>query len=88
MTLQNCSLMSPQDPVKGGAYNWLEYLMNKLNRDCFISHDTRILLYNTREYTNIPSCSGKLDFDSSRLQEGTFVYTLVKLYNKANLFAF
>ena len=38
-----------------------------------------------REYTNIPSCSGKLVFDSSRLQEGIFVYTLVKLYNKANI---
>ena len=41
---------------------------------------------NTREYTNIPSCRGKLVFYSSRLQEGIFfVYTLVKLYNKANL---
>ena len=39
---------------------------------------------NTREYTNIPSCWGKLVFDSSRLQEGIFVCTLVKLYNKAN----
>ena len=38
---------------------------------------------NTREYTNIPSCSGKLVFDSSRLQEG--IYTLIKLYKKANL---
>ena len=36
---------------------------------------------NTPEYTNIPSCSWKLVFDS----EGIFVYTLVKLYNKANL---
>ena len=35
----------PQDPVKGGAYNWLEYLMNKLKCGCFIGHDTRILLY-------------------------------------------
>ena len=59
--------------------------MDKLNRDCFIGHDTRILLYNTREYTNIPSCSGKLIFDSSSLQEGIFVYTPVKLYNKANI---
>ena len=40
---------------------------------------------NTREYTSIPSCRGKLVLDSSRLQEGIFVYTLVKLYNKANL---
>ena len=40
---------------------------------------------NSREYTNIPSCSGKLGFDSSRLQEGIFVYKIVKLYNKANL---
>ena len=39
---------------------------------------------NTREYTNIPSCRGKLVFDSFRLQEGIFVYTLVKLYNKAS----
>ena len=32
---------------------------------------------NTREYTNIRSCRGKLVFDSSRLQERIFVYTLV-----------
>ena len=36
----------------------------------------------THEYTNIPSCRGKLVFDSSRLLERIFVYTLVKLYNK------
>ena len=35
----------PQYPVKGGAYNLLEYLMNKLKGDCFIGHDTNILLY-------------------------------------------
>ena len=40
---------------------------------------------NTREYTNIPSCRGKFVFDSSHLQEGIFVYTLVKLYDKDNL---
>ena len=40
---------------------------------------------NTREYTIISSCRGKLVFDSSYPQEGIFVYTLVKLYNKANL---
>ena len=40
---------------------------------------------NTCEYTSIPSCSGKLVLDSSRLKEGIFVYTLVKLYNKANI---
>ena len=40
---------------------------------------------NTGEYTNIPSCRWKLVFDSSRLQEEIFVYTLVKLYNKVNL---
>ena len=40
---------------------------------------------NTRGYTNIPSCRGELVFDSPRLQEGIFVYTLVKLYNTANL---
>ena len=28
---------------------------------------------------------GGLVYDSSRLQEGIFVYTLVKLYSKANL---
>ena len=38
---------------------------------------------NTREYTNIPSCSGKLVFNSSLLKEGIFVYMLVNLYNKA-----
>ena len=40
---------------------------------------------NTREYTNIPSCSMKLVFDSSLLQEGIFLSTLIKMYNKANL---
>ena len=25
--------------------SWLEYLMNKLKGDCFIGHDTSILLY-------------------------------------------
>ena len=40
---------------------------------------------NTREYTTIPSCRGKLVFDLSRLQEGIFGYTLVKMYNKANI---
>ena len=30
--------------VKGGAYNWLEYLMNKLKGDYFIGHDTSFLL--------------------------------------------
>ena len=43
---------------------------------------------NTQEYTNIPSCRGKFVFDSHRLQEGIFVYTLVKLYNKASLALF
>ena len=37
---------------------------------------------NTPEYINIPSCSEKLVCDSSLLQEGIFVYKLVKLYNK------
>ena len=40
---------------------------------------------NTLEYTNIPSCRGEFFFDSSRLQEEIFVYTCVKMYNKANL---
>ena len=63
--------------------------MNKLKGGCFFSHDTSILLYEiAREYTNIPSCSGKLIFDSSLLQEGIFVYTLVKMYNKANLYIY
>ena len=35
----------PQDPVKGGAYIWLEYPMNKLKGGCFIGHDARISLY-------------------------------------------
>ena len=43
---------------------------------------------NTRECTNIPSCSGKLIFYSPCLQEGIFVYTLVKLYNKANILCY
>ena len=60
--------------------------MDKLKGGYFIGHDTSILLYNTREYTNTPSCRGKLVFDSSRLQEELFVYTLVKLYTKANLY--
>ena len=40
---------------------------------------------NTHEYTNFPSCRGKLIIDWSRLQEGIIVYTLLKLYKKANL---
>ena len=32
-----------------------------------------------------PLDGGKLVLDSSCLQEGIFVYTLVKLYNKTNL---
>ena len=41
---------------------------------------------NTHEYTNIPSCRGKLVFDSSRLQEVIFVYTLIKVYKKLTYF--
>ena len=59
--------------------------MNKLKGVCFIGLDTKFYCTNTPEHTNIPSCSGKLVFDSSRPQEGIFVYTLAKLYNKANL---
>ena len=59
--------------------------MNKLKGDCFFGHDTKIYCTNTRDYTNIPSCGGKFVFDSSRLQEGIFVYTFAKLYNKANI---
>ena len=33
----------------------------------------------------VPLLGGIFVFDPSRLQEGEFVYTLVKLYNKANL---
>ena len=60
-------------------------MMNELNHDCFIGHDKEFYCTNTREYTNIPSCSGKLAFDPSRPQEEIFAYTLVKLYNKANI---
>ena len=67
----------PQDPVKGGAYKWLEYLINKLNRGCFICHKLRILLYKYSRIYKYRSYSGNLIFDSSRLQEGIFVYTLV-----------
>ena len=50
-----------------------------------IGHDTSILLYKYLWiYIQIfPLVGGKLIFDSSRLQEGIFVYTLVKSYNKA-----
>ena len=54
--------------------------MNKLKGDCLLVVIQVFYCTNTREYTNIPSCRGKLVFDSSRLQEGIFVYTLVKLY--------
>ena len=37
---------------------------------------------NTREYTNIPFCRGKLVFDSSRLQEGICVDCTIKLTNR------
>ena len=59
--------------------------MNKLNVVVLLLMIQEFYCTNTREYTNIPSCRGKLVFDSSRLQEGIFVYTLVKLYNKANI---
>ena len=55
--------------------------MNKLKSGCLIGHDKVFYCTNTREHTNIPSWRGKLVFDSSRLQEGIFLYTLVKLYN-------
>ena len=41
------------------------------------------LLYNfTSVYTNIPSCRRDESKTSFPLQEGIFVYTLVKLYNQ------
>ena len=58
--------------------------MNKLNCDCLMVIMQEFYCTNTRDYTNIPSCSEKLVFDSCRPQEGIFVYKLVKLYNKAN----
>ena len=59
--------------------------MNKLKCGRFIGMIQEFYCTNTREYTNIPSCRRKLVFDMSRLQERIFVYTLVKLYNKANI---
>ena len=56
--------------------------MNKLKVVVLLVTIKECYCSNTREYTYIPSCWGKLVFDSSRLQEGFFVYTLVKLYNK------
>ena len=40
---------------------------------------------NTHEYTNIPSCRGKLVFNSSRLQEEIFVYTPYTTYQRLML---
>ena len=59
--------------------------MNKLKGDCFIGHDTSILLYKYSWIYNIPSCRQGTRLDMFRLQEGINVYTLVKLYSKANL---
>ena len=60
--------------------------MNKLKGGCFfLVIIQEFYCTNTREYTNIPSCRGKLVFESSCLQEGIFLYTLLKLYNKANI---
>ena len=59
--------------------------MNNLNVVVLLVMIQVFYCTNTREYTNIRSCRGELVFDSSRLQEGIFVYTPVKVYNKANL---
>ena len=59
--------------------------MNKLKGDCLLVIIQEFYCTNTCEYTNIASCRGKVVLDSSRLKEEIFVYTLVKLYNKANL---
>ena len=48
----------PQDPVEGGAYNCLEYLMNKLKVVVLLVMIQEIYCTNTREYTNIPSYRG------------------------------
>ena len=45
LSFDPCYSLISTNPVKGGAYNWLEYLMYKLKDDCFIGHDTRILMY-------------------------------------------
>ena len=73
-----CSLISTRS-AKGGAYNWLEYLMNKLKVIVLlvIIHVQVFYCTNTREYTNIRSCRGKLVLNLSSLQERIFVYTLV-----------
>ena len=51
--------------------------MNKLKGDCFIGHDTSIFLYKYSCMYKYRSCSGKLFFDLSHLQERIFVYTLI-----------
>ena len=50
--------------------------MNKLEDGCFSGHDTRIFIVQITVNIQIfPLVGG--NFDSSRLQEGIFVYTLV-----------
>ena len=73
-----CSLISTR-PAKGGAYkiDLSIWWMNKLKGGCFIGHDTSILLHKYSWIYNIRSCTGKLVFHSSRLQERIFVYTVV-----------
>ena len=51
--------------------------MNKLKGIALLVMIQVFYCTNTCEYTNIRSCRGKLVFDSSRLQERIFVYTLV-----------
>ena len=52
--------------------------MNKLKGECSLVIIQEFHCTNTRDYINIPSCSEKVC-----LQEGIFVYSLLKLYNKA-----
>ena len=60
--------------------------MNKLKKVVVLLDMIRVFYCtNTSKYINISSCRGKLVFDLAHLQEGILVYTLVKLYNKANV---
>ena len=56
--------------------------MNKLKGDCFNGHNTIIFI--VQQLVNVIIFPLEAGNSSSTLQEGIFVYTLVKLYNKAN----
>ena len=53
--------------------------MNKLNRDCFIGHDTRIYCTILVNIQIFPLVAGNSSFRLVPPQERILVYTLVKL---------